>query len=49
MGKKECEKKQVEELVCENCGGHFVYWKIKDNSLQCRKCGHVTPKEKNNA
>ncbi len=34
--------KGIEKFKCENCGSTFTYFRIKDNSIVCRRCGHVT-------
>ena len=30
---------------CKDCNSKFTYVRIKDGSLVCRSCGHITPKE----
>lgn len=39
MNEEEQEKKKLE---CEKCGSAFVYVRIKDKQIVCRKCGHVS-------
>lgn len=44
MIEEECEKipKKRGMFECEKCGSTFTYFRIKDNSIVCRRCGHVT-------
>lgn len=31
---------------CENCGGKFVYVRIKTNQIVCRSCGFISKLKK---
>lgn len=44
MEKKE-KSQEVKEIQCSNCGSKFIYIRIKDKSIVCRKCGHITKSE----
>jgi ribosomal protein L37AE/L43A len=41
--KKEVEEPKQEKLRCKRCNSAFVYVRIKDKSLICRKCGFFDP------
>ena len=34
-----------EKIRCANCGSTMIYVRIKDNTMVCRTCGHVTELE----
>lgn len=43
MNKMSDEKEDKVELPrCKKCGSSFVYYRLKDNTRVCRKCGSIT-------
>ena len=35
------EKKEKSKFPCENCGGFFIYIRIKTKERVCRSCGFI--------
>jgi ribosomal protein S27E len=39
--RKKVRRQKVQGVRCIDCDSNMTYYRLKDNTIVCRKCGHV--------